>query len=284
MAATAQEIQSLAKRVTTVREFFDQHKQQIAAALPRHLSVDRLIRTAFTAFNTTPRLWECDRRSLFGAIVQCAQLGLEPGVLGRIYLVPFRNRKTGTTEVQVIIGYKGLVDLARRSGELSTVMAHEVRAGDAFRYRFGTEPELTHTPSEDAERFKKPITHFYAVARLKDGGVQFDVMTKGEVDAHRDRYSAAAKEGPWVTEYDEMGKKTVLRRLCKLLPASIELHTAVALDQQAEVQMPQNLGELAPPPDTDPSSRLGALTETLEQQRQGNGHGDAPHDDTENAS
>jgi len=254
------EIVALDKRVATVRGLLEKSKPQIALALPRHLSADRMLRIAMTSIQRTPKLLECNEISLVGAIIQAAQLGLEPdGVLGYAYLVPYGKI------VQLIPGYKGLVQLARRSGEISTIMAHEVRRGDNFRYQYGANPILDHTPSDEPAD-ARAITHFYAVARLKDGGVQFEVLTKAQTDAHRDRYSKAAKEGPWVTEYVEMGKKTALRRLCKLLPASIELQRAVALDELAEIGIPQDLellldGESAP--NGGKQKALEALSDSL---------------------
>lgn len=242
--APSLQIPALDTKVATVRKLMLGSRAQIELALPKHLSADRLIRVAMTSIITTPKLIECSQRSLLGAVIQCAQLGLEPGILGMAYLVPFWNSRASSFEVQLIPGYRGLLALARRSGEISTIIAHEVRVGDAFKYEYGLEPILRHTPSEAVDRHTKDISHFYAVARLKDGGVQFEVMTKAEVDHHRDRYSKAAKAGPWVTDYTEMGKKTALRRLSKLLPVSIELQTAVALSEQAEVQIPQHLGDL----------------------------------------
>jgi recombination protein RecT len=256
-------IPSLKHKVETVRDLILKNRSQIEMALPKHLSTDRLIRMALTSFSTTPRLLEATPRSLLGAVIQCAQLGLEPGTIGMAYLVPYRNRKRGITEVQFIPGYRGLLMLARRSGEISTIQAHCVYAEDAFSYSYGLTPALTHTPSEKEDRGS--LTHVYAVARLKDGGAQFDVMTKAEVDTHRDRYSRAAKEGPWVTEYPEMAKKTILRRLCKLLPASVELNTAVLLSERAELQLPQDLESLAPPDDSEGpgKSPLDRLADSL---------------------
>lgn len=252
------QIQSLAVKVNTIRDLMEKNKPAFAAALPRHMSVDRLLRVALTAINVTPKLLDCTPRSLLGALIQTAQLGLEPGVLGHAYLIPYGK------DVQLVPGYKGLIQLARRSGEISTITAHEVYSKDYFKYEYGIHPVLVHRPSEDADR--GTITHFYAVVALKDGGVQFEVMTRAQVDGHRDRYSKAAKQGPWVTEYPEMGKKTVLRRVLKLSPASIELQRAVALDEQAEVQLPQHLGDIIElPPGEDeapPTSGLDALAES----------------------
>jgi recombination protein RecT len=256
---TNETVPSLKTKVETVRDLMLKNRAQIELALPKFMNADRLIRTALTSFSTTPKLLDCTPRSLLGAVIQCAQLGLEPGIIGMAYLVPFRNKKANTVEVQFIPGYRGLLALARRSGEISTIQAHCVYAEDAFHYRYGLEPMLDHTPSAKSDR--GAMIYVYAVARLKDGGSQFDVMTKAEVDHHRDRYSRAAKEGPWISEYPEMAKKTVLRRLCKLLPASVELQTAVSLDERAELQLPQGLTDLAPDDEKkETASPLDALT------------------------
>lgn len=258
---------SLKDKITTVRDLILSSRAQIELALPKFMNTDRLVRTALTCFSTTPGLLDCTPRSLLGSVIQCAQLGLEPGIIGMAYLIPFRNNKANTVEVQFIPGYRGLLALARRSGEISTIQAHCVYAEDAFTYRYGLEPKLDHVPAEKADR--GAMTHVYAVARLKDGGVQYEVMTKAEIDAHRDRYSRAAKSGPWQTEYPEMAKKTVLRRLCKLLPASVELQTAVALDERAELQLPQGLTDLAPggpeePYSAEASNKLDKLADELQ--------------------
>lgn len=258
---------SAKQKVTTIRDLIDKNRDQIKNALPQHLPVDRMVRVFFTALSINPKLYECTPRSLMGALIQCAQLGLEPGVLGHAYLVPFKNKKLGTTEVQFIPGYKGLVDLTRRSGEVSTVMAQTVRKKDTFKFAFGLNPILEHTPSDQQDR--GDISHIYAVIRLKDGGALFDVMTKAEVDAHRDRYSKAAQDGPWVTNWDEMAKKTVLRRVCKLAPVSVETQHAVVLSETAEAQLPQNLGDAFELPAEEPyspeaSSKLDQLTAELE--------------------
>ena len=224
-------------KIANVRGMLERSRGQMAAALPRHMSADRMLRITMTSIQRTPQLLDCEPRSLIGAVIQAAQLGLEPdGVLGQAYLVPFGN------QVQFIPGYKGLVALARRSGQISTIEARVVHEKDAFKYSFGLKPVLEHVPTTEPE--PGDVVAAYAVAHLKDGAYQFEVMLKREVDAIRGR-SRAGKSGPWVTDYEEMAKKTVLRRLCKLLPASVELATAVALDERAEVGLPQDLGVLA---------------------------------------
>jgi recombination protein RecT len=250
---------SLREKGTTIKDLLVSNSEQIKMALPKFLPLDRLIRTALTVIATTPGLLDCSPRSLLGAVIQCAQLGLEPGVLGQAYLIPFRNNRTGKTDVQFIPGYRGLLALARRTGDISTVQAHVVRQKDRFEFRYGTDPVLEHVPSADSD---SAISHIYAVIKLKDGAVQFDVMTKAEMDAHRDRYSKAAKQGPWVTAWDEMAKKTVLRRLLKLAPASIEMQTALVLDEKAEYQLPQGLDAL---PDGMPEDEGEPEGSTLDQ-------------------
>jgi recombination protein RecT len=230
-------------KVENVRTMLERMKGQMLMSLPRHITPDRMIRLAMTTVQRTPELLECEPRSLAGALLQASQLGLEPdGVLGQAYLVPFRNNKTGKREVQFIAGYKGLVSLARRSGEVSSIDARVVREGDRFAYSFGLSPTLTHSPAE-APAATAPITHAYAVIKLKDGGHQFDVMTKAEIDAIRAQ-SRAGQSGPWVTHEAEMAKKTVLRRALKLAPMSVEAHRAVALDELAEDGVPQDLDGL----------------------------------------
>jgi len=176
-------------------------------------------------------------------VVEASQLGLEPdGVLGHAYLVPFNNRKTGQREAQLIPGYKGLVELSRRSGNLSTIYAHVVHERDQYRFCYGLTPTLEHTPTGEPD--PGPIVAAYAVAHLRDGGVQFEWLWKKEIDGIRAQ-SKAGSSGPWVTHYDEMAKKTALRRLCKLLPVSVELQRAVALDEMAEAGVPQRMDALA---------------------------------------
>jgi recombination protein RecT len=251
------------QKVTAVRDLLKKAESQIAVALPRHCTPERMLRVAMTAIQRTPKLLDCDPKTLIGAIVQASQLGLEPdGVLGHAYLVPFRNSKTGRDECQLIPGYKGLVDLSRRSGQVSTVYAQVVHEKDVHSFSYGLKPELQHIPSNLED--PGPLVAVYAVANLRDGGVQFEWMWKRQVDAIRKR-SRAGNSGPWVTDYEEMAKKTVLRRLCKLLPVSVELQQAVALDEHAEAGIPQrldavvNFGGVA---DQHPGS-LDALTSRL---------------------
>ncbi|EBX3585175.1 recombination protein RecT, partial [Salmonella enterica subsp. enterica serovar Typhimurium] len=206
-------------------------KEQLAAALPRHMTAERMIRIATTEIRKVPALGDCDTMSFVSAIVQCSQLGLEPGgALGHAYLLPFgnKNEKSGKKNVQLIIGYRGMIDLARRSGQIASLSARVVREGDDFSFEFGLEEKLVHRPGENEDA---PVTHVYAVARLKDGGTQFEVMTRKQIELVRAQ-SKAGNNGPWVTHWEEMAKKTAIRRLFKYLPVSIEIQRAVSMDEK----------------------------------------------------
>lgn len=201
-------------------------KSQFAAALPKHMTPERMARIVTTEIRKTPALVNCEQSSFLGAVIQCAQLGLEPGnSLGHAYILPYGK------QAQLIIGYKGMIDLARRSGQIISISARVVRDGDFFEYEFGLDESLVHRPAEDGNEGE--ITHVYAVARLKDGGRQFEVMSKAQVIAVQSQ-SKAGKSGPWVSHWEEMAKKTVIRRLFKYLPVSVEIQRAVMLDEKAE--------------------------------------------------
>lgn len=208
----------------------DKFKQSIMAVLPKHLTAERMTRIALSELRINPKLTHCNPLSFISAIVQASQLGLEPGVLGKCYLIPYGQN------VQFIVGYRGMLELARRSGEIQSVLAAEVCENDTFSYEMGLKPNIIHKPAM-GERGK--AIAFYSVAQFKDGGHQFEVMSVKEIEDVR-KSSKAANSGPWMTHYNEMAKKTVLRRLFKWLPVSIELQTAVALDEQADLGLQNN--------------------------------------------
>lgn len=209
---------------------------QIKAALPRHMTPERLARIVTTEIRKVPKLAECNPMSFFGAVIQCAQLGLEPGnALGHAYLLPYGR------DVQLIIGYRGMIDLARRSGQIVSIDARAVYEGDKFECTLGLDPHIDHVPDwNNPNRTKAEKLQFvYAVAKLKDGGIQFDVMSRAEVEAIRSR-SKAGNGGPWKTDYTAMALKSVVRRLFKFLPVSIEIQTAIGLDERADAGLPQD--------------------------------------------
>lgn len=195
-------------------------KAQIAAALPKHMTADRMARVALTEVRKTPALMACDPAIFAAAIIQCSQLGLEPGNgLGHAYLIPFK------TEVQLVIGYRGLIELVRRSGAVKSLVARAVRHGDDFDYAFGLEERLDHVPTQGK---RGEVTFVYAVATLADGTKQFDVMSREQVeDIKRRSKSAGGNSSPWSTDFEEMAKKTIIRRIVKMLPLSPEVVSQV---------------------------------------------------------
>ena len=243
-------------------------KGEIAKMLPKHLNAERLLKVAQIAATTTPALTKCDVASLEGAIGQCAQMGLEPNtVLGHAYLVPFNTkRKDGNgnerwvNSVQVIIGYKGLIDLARRSGQIVSIAAHEVCENDQFDLVYGLDEKLEHRPAMGE---RGPLIGVYAVAKLKDGGHCFEFMSKLQVEQIMRSTQSKGAYGPWKDNFTEMARKTVIRRLAKYLPLSIEFQTAAALDGMAEAGKDQGLdtstiidGEFAVVPEDAPYTHV----------------------------
>lgn len=229
------------KKPTSIQQMLEHpsYKAQIMRALPAHMNPDRLARIALTEIRKTPQLAECDPLSLFGAVIQCAQLGLEPGnSLGHAYLLPFRNTKENRTDVQFIVGYRGMIDLARRSGQIISLQAHVVYPGDKFDFAYGLDERLEHIPTDDISGRGTEIIAAYAIAKLQGGGYQIEVMFKQEIDLIRAQ-SKAGNFGPWKTHYEEMAKKTVIRRLFKYLPVSVEIQQAVTMDEQAENNLDQ---------------------------------------------
>lgn len=224
-------------------------RDQIAMALPRHLTPERMIRLALTTFSREPGLAECDLKSILGAIVQASQLGLEiDGVLGHAYLVPFYNSRAKRKECQLIVGYKGYLSLARRSGEVSAFFAHVVHERDEFAYQYGTRADLVHVPCMQGERGQQ--TAVYAVIRLRDGSSDFEVLPWADVLACQQQYAKRTKDGkvygPWVDHLDEMAKKTAIRRLAKRCPVSVEIQRAATLDEYHDTGTEQHLGDLSP--------------------------------------
>ena len=202
----------------------------IQQSLPAHLTPERLLRLAITAVNRTPGLADCDTKTIVGAIMTAAQLGLEPNTpLGHCYLVPYSNRKARVKECQLIVGYQGFIDLAYRSGRVLSIQARAVRAGDHFVYQYGLEECLTHRPGD----LRGEISHFYAVCRMKDGGHAFVVFSRPEMDQIMAETASKGRHGPWRDHFESMGCKTAIRRLQKFIPQSVEWAKAAAVDESS---------------------------------------------------
>lgn len=201
----------------------------ISEALPKSngMSAERLSRITLTTLRQNPKLLECSIESLLAAVLQSAQLGLEPNLLGSCYFIPYK----GTVSFQ--IGYKGLIDLVCRKGEVLSIVAQEVREGDYFHYEFGRNETLKHIPAPNSERGE--IQYFYAYANLKNGGFTFQVMHISDIEKIRNEYSISykydQKNSIWVKHFEAMAIKTIIKKLIKLLPVSVETQSAVAHDE-----------------------------------------------------
>lgn len=216
-AAAKNEV-SETKKPQTIRDYVKVMEGQFAKALPKVMTPERFTRIALSALSNTPKLMECDRNSFLGALMNAAQLGLEPNTpLGQAYLIPYGK------QCQFQIGYKGLLDLCYRSGDVASVQAQVVYENDKFEYALGLEPKLVHVPAIENRGKSKFV---YAVLKLKNGGYVFEVMSMDDVKTHAEKYSKAFNNGPWKTNFDEMAKKTVLKRVLKYAPIRSDFVTA----------------------------------------------------------
>lgn len=205
---------------------------KLKTVLPAHIEPERFNQILLHSITQNPYLLECNRASLYISALSAATLGLVcDGILGEAYLVPFGG------QVQLIPGYRGLIKLAKQSGEVKTIEARVVCENDVFSYSFGTSPTLDHVPAKGE---RGPITHFWAMARLTNGENVVEVMSKAQVDKIRDDAAKTRRgnAGPaWKNHYSEQGRKTVVRRLSKYLTLSVEakpFHQAVAVEQNYE--------------------------------------------------
>jgi recombination protein RecT len=208
-----------------VGDYIKKMMPSMQQVLPKHMDAERMSRIALNVIRTNPLLLQCNLPSLMGGVMEAAKLGLEPGLLGQAYILPYKNYKASKAEgrdvyeAQFIIGYRGLIDLVRRSGQVSTISAQAVHENDHFKFSYGLEDKLEHEPTL---KDKGAVIAYYAIAKMKDGGYSFIVMSREDIEKHRDKYSKAKQYGPWVDEFDAMAKKTVLRQLIKYLPISVE--------------------------------------------------------------
>jgi recombination protein RecT len=217
----------------TLATILDTRRAEIAKVLPKHLTPERLIRICLSAASRNPVLLECSHESLLKSIMTAGQLGIEPdGVLGMGHLVPFKNNKTQKMEATFILGYRGCLDLARRSGDVQTIETGVVHAKDKFEIEFGLDRKLRHIPAWELADPGETIA-VYAIATLSDGTKQIEVMSRAQIDAIRSR-SKAGNFGPWVSDYDEMARKTVVKRITKTLPLSIEFREEIVNDESRE--------------------------------------------------
>ncbi len=213
---------------------------QIEKALPSVITPERFTRIALTAYSRNEKLQECTAESFLGSMMQAAQLGVEPNTpLGQAYLIPYRNK--GVMEVQFQLGYRGMIDLAYRSGEVQNIQAHEVYENDTFEYELGLEPKLRHIP---ALKDRGNVILYYAVFKLTNGGVGFEVMSKEDVEAFAKKKSKTYGTGPWQSDFDAMAKKTLVKRLLKFAPLKSDFVRAVTADETIKSGISENMADL----------------------------------------
>ena len=214
-------------------------EKQIAKALPSVITPDRFTRIVLSAISANPKLGDTTPESFLGAMMTAAQLGVEPNTpLGQAYLLPYWNSKKKCFECQFQLGYKGMIDLAYRSGEVSTIQAQVVYENDKFNFSYGLEPKLEHVP---ATSDRGDAVYVYAVFRTKDGGFGFEVMSMDDVRSHAAKYSKSFNNGPWQTNFEEMAKKTVLKKVLKYAPLKSDFVRGVTADETIKSDIAEDM-------------------------------------------
>lgn len=225
-------------RKKTMADYVRSMSGEIAKALPQSITPERFTRITLSTLSSTPALQRCTPESFLAAMMTAAQLGVEPNTpLGQAYLIPYK------TECQFQLGYKGLIDLAYRSGEVQSIQAHEVYENDEFSYAFGLEPELHHVP---AVRDRGAVIAYYAVWKGKNGGYGFEVMSREDVEQHGKKFSKSygSYSSPWKTNFDEMAKKTILKKALKYAPMKSEVVYAAISDETVKHSLSENMWEV----------------------------------------
>lgn len=226
-AAAASKPVSSNKR--TIQNTIERMMPEIKKALPNTITPERFTRITLSALSNNPTLKLCSELSFLSAMMTSAQLGLEPNTpLQQAYIIPYKNH--GNYEAQFQIGYKGLIDLAYRSGQVKTIYAEAVHENDTFEYELGLNPKLVHIP---ADRNRGEVTHYYAVFKLVNGGEGMFVASKDDILKHAEKYSKSyAKDtSPWKTNFDEMAKKTVIKQVLKYAPLSTDFMSKLTADE-----------------------------------------------------
>ncbi len=248
-------------RMARFRQQWETALPIIKQLVPTHISPERLFSIAVTARQRTPALLECTDISILRALIQAAQLGLDiSGAGGKCFLIPFYNSKTKQTECQLQMGYRGLIELARRSGQITAIYGREVFEGDEFAYEDGLVQRLVHRPII-GEGDPGKIIGVWAVAVWANGFRQIMVMSRPQIDAVR-KSSKSGDSGPWSTHYGQMALKTAVKRLCKLIPDSVELNRAIEMEDYAEIGEPQPIDiDLGEP--VEPAEKLPTRTQSI---------------------
>lgn len=243
--AAATNAAAKANGAPTMQAYIKSMKGEIEKALPTVMTPDRFTRIVMTAISSNPKLAETTPSSFLGAMMTAAQLGLEPNTpLGQAYLIPFYNNKKGVLECQFQLGYKGLIDLAYRSGQVSLIQAHVVYENDEFEFELGLDPKLKHIPTRGAKK-GDPIW-VYGMFKTKDGGYGFEVMSVEDVreNEKENRKGNKGMSNIWVKHFDAMAKKTVLKQALKYAPMKSEFLRGIALDETIKNEVAADMTEV----------------------------------------
>lgn len=273
---TLKEQAGIVKKPLTIQEKFEAMKPQVALALPRHLNPDRMIRIGLTCLRTNPDLLECSMESVLASIMLASQLGLEPGVRGQCFLIPYKKTCT------LVPGWLGILDMVNRAGK-ATAWTGAVYKGDDFEWMLGDSPFVRHRPcgSEDI------LTHVYAIARVK--GAEFpivEVWSMEKVLKHRDKNNKVGGKHYSYNNFEMYARKVALLQVLKYVPQSIEMATAFSLDSQAEMGTQHleikdvpgiiegTISEVTPDPEAKPvePSMCGDCRQTLDASKSFGGH------------
>lgn len=223
----------------SMQQYIKSMEGEIKKALPSVITPERFTRMVLSAISTNQALAQCTPKSFLGAMMSAAQLGVEPNTpLGQAYILPYKNH--GVLEAQFQLGYKGLIDLAYRSGEVEVVQAHIVYENDTFECEYGLEPKLTHVP---ADKDRGEPVKVYAVFKTKSGGYGFEVMSMEDVRLHASKYSKAygSSFSPWKTNFEEMAKKTVLKRVLKYAPLKSDFVRGISQDGSIKNEISEDM-------------------------------------------
>lgn len=240
---------TLAQKKGNFLQEMEKFAPQFKMALPEGVSYNRLHRVSLTAITRNPEILKCTTKSIIGAVLTCAQLGLVPdGVMNEAHFVPFWNKKKQVHECTLIPGYKGLEGLCLNSGKVRSMISRAVYENDEYSFEYGSDQKFRHipTPGDRGE-----FVAAYDVATFTDGSMDFLWLWKKEIDKHKNMSQMGRKnQGTWVDHYEGMALKTAKRVHAKQLPMSAEAQRAVVLDELAGADISQNLaGEV---PDIEP--------------------------------
>ena len=235
------------KGAPKLADYVKSMEKEIAKALPSVITPERFTRITLSALSSNPELQNTTPKSFLASMMISAQLGLEPNTpLGQAYLLPYRNK--GVLECQFQIGYKGLIDLAYRSGDVSIIQAHAVYENDTFNYEYGLDPKLEHKP---ADKNRGDVIGYYAMFKMRDGiGFGFEYMSIEDIKLHAKKYSKSfsSQYSPWTTNFDEMAKKTVLKRVLKYAPLKSDFVRQMAADETIKTEISSEMLDVANEP------------------------------------